>query len=89
MGRTLIAAAAASLLLAGCAAIDTPRDEGYELGDTTESLLRLQEQWCAQGNVLARGMLLMSVRAAVPGYPASGLCTDLFAVLDEATVNAD
>ncbi|MCG7598864.1 hypothetical protein MHM84_03635 [Halomonas sp. McH1-25] len=75
----------ALLLLAGCASIKTPIDADYQFGDTTGSLLALQHDYCVEGDMIARQLLLMSARALIPDYPPSGLCTDLIEVLSDAS----
>lgn len=58
----------ALFLLAGCA--------GYQLGDASTDLLDRQRAYCAETDPGARAVALAMIRAEVPGYPASGLCSD-------------
>ena len=80
------------MLITGCASIETPLDDGYQPGDVGRTvyggagrILQLQHEYCQNGDLLAREMLLYFVRSAVPGYPVDGLCTDLIAVIREAS----
>lgn len=63
-------------LLAGCATPSSPQDDGYQFGDVSSSLLERQRTYCAETNPAARAVALALIRTQVPGYPASGLCSD-------------
>lgn len=86
MKRTLIIIAIT--FLTGCS---IPRlQDGYQLGDlsatavdSTVHVLTLQARYCAESDPVARAILLRMIRVAVPGYPVSGLCTDLLDALVE------
>lgn len=89
MRRTILILAA--LATAGCASLETPLDDGYQPGDMARTayagagrLLALQQAWCDGGDLVAKQVLLLSMRAAVPGYPEDGLCTDIIEALGDA-----
>lgn len=42
------------LVLAGCSAITTPFDDGYELGDTSKSVNEVRRDYCSEVTPLAR-----------------------------------
>lgn len=67
----------AGILLSGCAAITTPIDEGYQLGDTLDSIVTLQAKYCAETNPTKRAIYLKAVKSVVEFYPERGACTDL------------
>lgn len=64
------------LLLAGCAAIKSPIDEGYQFGDTTRSLLDIQKAYCTETDTVTRAALLTAIRVYAPTYPLTGACTN-------------
>jgi len=66
-----------AILLAGCQAITTPVDEGYEFGDTMDSVLTLQAKYCAETNPTKRAIYLKAAKSIMQFYPERGACTDL------------
>lgn len=70
-----VIALTAMFLLAGCA--------GYQFGDASTALLDRQRAYCAETDPGARAVALAMIRAEVPGYPASGLCSDAEQALAE------
>jgi len=68
-------------MFTGCAAIDTPVDDGYEFGDTLDSIIVLQAKYCAETNPVKRSIYLKAVKSLVPFYPERGACTDLAEVV--------
>lgn len=81
--KKLIIALLTATVLAGCAAIKTPFDKGYEFGDTTESLLALQVNYCTETAPTKRAVLLVALRSAIPGYPVSGACSQVATKISE------
>lgn len=63
--------------LSGCAAITTPVDEDYQLGDTMDSVLTLQAKYCAETNPTKRAIYLQAAKSIMSFYPERGACTDL------------
>jgi hypothetical protein len=82
MIKRIVMAVTFAATLAGCS---MPRmQDGYQLGDLSGSavdgtvqVLTLQHRYCTESDPVARAVLLNLIRAAVPGYPAAGLCTDV------------
>ncbi len=80
-----IVGAFAVVLMSGCqavstddlAAITTPADEGYQLGDTLDSVMTLQAKYCAETDPTRRAVYLKAVKSLVEFYPERGACTDL------------
>ena len=70
--------AIAIALLAGCAT--TPDDGQYQFGEITGSAFSdfraFQTGYCTTASPVLRAVALSLIRARVPGYPPSGLCTD-------------
>lgn len=88
MIRMLLAVLAA-LALVGCAATpDDGADNGYQFGDITggavEAFRTQQADYCTSTSPVLRAGLLIAIRARVPGYPPSGLCTDADKALADA-----
>lgn len=68
---------AAALLLAGCASIQSPLDDGYQFGDFGD----LREQYCESADPQRRAVVLAPMyRAGVP-LPPNGACADILEVL--------
>lgn len=65
------------MLVSGCAGIKTPLDEGYEFGDTTDSMLSVRAEYCATADPGRRALLLGVLRAAGAPVPPSGACGDI------------
>lgn len=75
-------AAAALLALAGCASIETPLDDGYQVGDLTGTTLELQSRYCDTADPYKRAITLAVMhRVGVP-LPPNGVCVDLLEALD-------
>ena len=80
---------AVAAIAAGCSSVDRLQD-GYQIGDlsgaavdSTVHVLTLQHRYCTESDPVARAVLLKLIRAAVPGYPADGLCTDVLDAIGE------
>lgn len=75
--KTLLLTCAQAVALVGCASTD---DEPYQFGDVTQGGLDAfrtqQANYCTTTSPVLRAALLTAIRSQVPGYPASGLCTD-------------
>lgn len=78
-----VAGVAAALALSGCAAIDTPLDEGYEFGDMTGSVLEVQAKYCAESDPYQRAVMIAAMRSAGVKIPASGACTDILELIPD------
>ena len=74
--------AAALLALAGCASIETPLDDGYQVGDLTGTTLELRSRYCDTADPYKRAITLAVMhRVGVP-LPPNGVCVDLLEALD-------
>ena len=81
MRRGIILALAA--LLSGCANINTPLDDGYQLGDLTATPFALQRQYCETADPKLRAVrMVLLQRAGVP-LPDNGACADIVEVLSD------
>jgi hypothetical protein len=89
MNMKTCSALAGAALLAGCAAITSPLDEDYQLGDLTASALSLQAQYCATADPRERAIRLAVLRSAGVPIPPSGACADILALVPDAEVNID
>lgn len=83
MIKRIVIATVLAATMAGCTSFPRLQD-GYQLGDLSGSavngtvqVLTLQHRYCTESDPVARAVLLNLIRAAVPGYPAAGLCTDV------------
>lgn len=85
----LILAAAAALALYGCASIDSPMDDGYQVGDITGTVLSLQAEYCRTADPRERALRLAALRAAGVPVPASGACADILALVPEPALDVD
>ena len=74
---------AAGLALAGCAAVETPLDDGYQFGDLTASAITLQAAYCAESDPRERAFRLAILRAAGVPIPPSGACRDIIELAPE------
>lgn len=74
--KRLILALTLPAALAGCAA--QPSEDGL-----SERIADRQRQYCTETSPTTRAVALAVIRARVPGYPASGLCTDAEQALAE------
>lgn len=72
-----IAAVAAAAVVAGCASIESPLDDGYQFGDLTKAALVLQAEYCANTDYRLRAFRLAALRAAGVPVPPSGACGDI------------
>lgn len=63
-----IVSLAAVTLLAGCASTSS--------SDTADGLRERQAAYCTETSPATRAVALAVIRAQVPDYPVSGLCTD-------------
>lgn len=82
MTRLVIAAAFASLILAGCAG--NSQDTGYQLGDGVGTVITLQARYCATADPERRAVLLGALRLTGLRVPDSGACTDILSLIDPA-----
>lgn len=71
-----------TLLLTGCAQIQTPLDEGYQFGDTTGSLFDIRDDYCTESDPKRRAIVLALLFRAGVTLPPNGACTD---ILEAAT----
>ena len=86
--RTIIAIATAAIL-AGCASVNSPMDDGYQLGDITSTVLTVQAEYCATADPRERAFRLAALRAAGVPVPASGACTDILALMPAPALDVD
>lgn len=86
--RTIIAITTAAIL-AGCASIDSPMDDGYQFGDLTGTVLSLQAEYCATADPRERAFRLAALRAAGVPIPPSGACADILALIPEVDLDID
>ncbi|MET4163739.1 hypothetical protein ABIE61_003605 [Marinobacterium sp. MBR-111] len=83
----MVLVVAGTLAVSGCSA---PRlQDGYQPGDLTgmavdetEEFMEMQDRYCSTSDPVARAILLMLIRSAVPTYPADGLCTNVLDILE-------
>ncbi|CAM3307834.1 hypothetical protein [Halomonas lysinitropha] len=68
----VIVAVLGALVIAGCAT-SQPGEQSTSL---SERVLARQRTYCTETSPVTRAAALALIRAQVPGYPASGLCTD-------------
>lgn len=86
--RLALLGAAAGIALAGCAHIDTPADEDYEVGDLSGSVLDLQAHYCANAEPRQRALALAALEAADIKVPDSGACTDILDLVGDRDLEA-
>ena len=84
--RTIIAIATAAIL-AGCASVNSPLDDGYQFGDLTGTVLSLQAEYCSTADPRERAFRLAALRAAGVPIPPSGACADIFALVPEVELD--
>lgn len=84
--RTIIAIATAAIL-AGCASVNSPMDDGYQFGDLTGTVLSLQAEYCATADPRERAFRLAALRAAGVPIPRSGACADILALVPEVEID--
>lgn len=85
----LTAAIAALAVLAGCASIDSPMDDGYQVGDITSTVLSVQAEYCRSADPRERAFRLAALRAAGVPVPPSGACTDILALMPAPELDVD
>lgn len=73
----------AGLSLTACANLETPLDDGYQLGDLTGSLLAAQAEYCATADPYRRAALAAVLRSQGIGLPSGGACTRLIELLPQ------
>lgn len=73
---------AVTVILSACAAVQTPLDEGYQFGDTTGSVLLLQQRYCESADPRSRAVTLALMYRAGIELPPEGACTDILEVLN-------
>lgn len=83
--RTVIAGAAL-LGLSACTSIDTPLDDGYQVGDITATALELQAKYCATADPYRRAVILALLHRFDVPIPERGACTDILALVDTDTL---
>jgi hypothetical protein len=72
------------ITLTGCAAIDTPVDDGYEFGDTYKSVYTLQQTYCQETDPAQRALYRGLLKRLYGDYPSEGACTDILNLLIES-----
>lgn len=78
------------MILSACATIQTPYDDDYEFGQTTDSIIQLQDKYCSETSPVRRMAYLSVIRSVIPEYPLTGACTPLLdLVIDEEVQDAD
>lgn len=82
-----IITATAVLALAGCASIDTPLDDDYQVGGLTGSILEMQAEYCATADPRQRAFRLAALRAAGVPIPPSGACADIISLVPEVDID--
>jgi hypothetical protein len=75
--------------LAGCAAVETPLDDGYQLGDITTGVLSMQAEYCATADPQRRAFRVAALRAAGVPIPPSGACADILALVPTYQLDID
>jgi hypothetical protein len=87
MTMRTITAILAALVLAGCASVQSPMDDGYQFGDITGTVLTVQAEYCATADPRERAFRLAALRAAGVPIPPSGACADIMALVPEVEVD--
>lgn len=84
--KYIILGCLATIILSACQAIQTSVDEDYQFGDATNSIMRLQAQYCAETDPVQRALYLKALKSVIPDYPERGACTDLMELIGEEGV---
>lgn len=72
----------AALALTACKSIDSPMDDGYQVGDLTGTALTLQARYCITADPYQRAVALALLHKARAPIPERGVCTDILELID-------
>ena len=78
-----VLAAAALLTLAGCANIESPLDDGYDVGDLTATPLVLQARYCDTADPRLRAVRMVLLQRSGVQLPDKGACADIVELLND------
>lgn len=84
--KKIFVAVALSAALGGCAGINSPMDDGYQLGDITATVVEAQTRYCATSDPYQRAIALALLHQAGASIPSRGACTDLLTLIPEAEI---
>lgn len=82
-----VGAVMAGLALAGCASVETPLDDGYQLGDLTGTAIEAQAQYCETADPYRRAVLIALMYRAGIDLPPGGACADIVDLIGPSNVD--
>ncbi|GAA0586613.1 hypothetical protein ACFQH5_20285 [Halomonas salifodinae] len=85
----LLLTACLALALTACASVQSPLDDGYQVGDLTGTVIQLQAEYCATADPRERAFRLAALRAAGVPVPPSGACTDILSLIPDGELDID